>query len=102
MAVARADSANFRSFSGDVRPPSKALFLAGKVFVQYRKSGGARTGVLPDFFYRRSCRGERVATADARQRTVSNLFPEHGADRAGKMSNLCESLSNYNFNPLEH
>jgi hypothetical protein len=26
------------------------LFLAGKVFVQYRKSGGARTGVPPDFF----------------------------------------------------
>lgn len=27
-----------------------ALFLAGKVFVRYRKAGGARTGVLPDFF----------------------------------------------------
>jgi predicted nucleic acid-binding protein len=32
------------------RMPRDALFLAGKVFVQYRKSGGARTGVLPDFF----------------------------------------------------
>ena len=32
------------------RTPRDALFLAGKVFVQYRKSGGARTGVLPDFF----------------------------------------------------
>jgi predicted nucleic acid-binding protein len=32
------------------RTPREALFLAGKVFVQYRKSGGARTGVLPDFF----------------------------------------------------
>lgn len=30
--------------------PSAALFLAGKVFVQYRKVGGSRTGVLPDFF----------------------------------------------------
>jgi predicted nucleic acid-binding protein len=30
--------------------PRAALFLAGKVFVQYRKAGGARTGVLPDFF----------------------------------------------------
>ncbi|MFD2051882.1 type II toxin-antitoxin system VapC family toxin [Mesorhizobium calcicola] len=29
--------------------PRAALFLAGKVFTQYRKSGGSRTGVLPDF-----------------------------------------------------
>ena len=27
-----------------------ALFLAGKVFLQYREAGGRRTGVLPDFF----------------------------------------------------
>jgi predicted nucleic acid-binding protein len=32
------------------RTPREALFLAGKVFMQYRKSGGARAGVLPDFF----------------------------------------------------
>ena len=30
--------------------PRAALFLAAKVFMQYRRSGGARTGVLPDFF----------------------------------------------------
>jgi predicted nucleic acid-binding protein len=30
--------------------PRPALFLAGKAFAQYRKSGGTRTGVLPDFF----------------------------------------------------
>ncbi|TGQ50698.1 PIN domain-containing protein [Mesorhizobium sp. M1C.F.Ca.ET.193.01.1.1] len=30
--------------------PRSALFLAGKVFTKYRKSGGSRTGVLPDFF----------------------------------------------------
>ncbi|TIS55767.1 type II toxin-antitoxin system VapC family toxin [Mesorhizobium sp.] len=30
--------------------PRPALFLAGKVLTQYRKSGGSRTGVLPDFF----------------------------------------------------
>lgn len=29
--------------------PRAALFLAGKVFTQYRRSGGSRTGVLPDF-----------------------------------------------------
>ena len=30
--------------------PTAALFLAGKAFQRYRRSGGARTGVLPDFF----------------------------------------------------
>ncbi|MBB3611744.1 type II toxin-antitoxin system VapC family toxin [Rhizobium sp. BK602] len=30
--------------------PREALFLAGKVFGQYRKSGGTRSAVLPDFF----------------------------------------------------
>ncbi|MFC3075813.1 type II toxin-antitoxin system VapC family toxin [Shinella pollutisoli] len=30
--------------------PRPALFLAGKAFQAYRKSGGGRTGVLPDFF----------------------------------------------------
>ncbi len=30
-------------------PPRPALFLAGKAFVQYRRRGGSRTGVLPDF-----------------------------------------------------
>lgn len=30
--------------------PRPALFLAGKAFRAYRRKGGARTGVLPDFF----------------------------------------------------
>jgi predicted nucleic acid-binding protein len=30
--------------------PRAALFLAGKAFLRYRASGGARTGGLPDFF----------------------------------------------------
>lgn len=30
--------------------PRQALFLAGKAFQAYRKAGGSRTGVLPDFF----------------------------------------------------
>jgi predicted nucleic acid-binding protein len=32
------------------RTPRPALFIAGKVFQQYRRAGGPRTGVLPDFF----------------------------------------------------
>ena len=30
--------------------PRSALFLAGKVFRGYRRRGGTKTGVLPDFF----------------------------------------------------
>jgi len=33
-----------------VEIPRPALFLAGKAFVRYRRSGGAKTRVLPDFF----------------------------------------------------
>lgn len=33
-----------------MRVPRAALFLAGKAFSKYRKRGGRRTGVLPDFF----------------------------------------------------
>ena len=33
-----------------IRMPKAALFLAGKVFGKYRRSGGTRSGVLPDFF----------------------------------------------------
>jgi predicted nucleic acid-binding protein len=33
-----------------VQPPRTALFLAGKAFQRYRRLGGAKTGVLPDFF----------------------------------------------------
>ena len=35
---------------GLVEIPRPALFLAGKVFRTYRRQGGRRTGVLPDFF----------------------------------------------------
>jgi predicted nucleic acid-binding protein len=31
------------------RPPREALFLAGKAFQSYRRRGGTRTSVLPDF-----------------------------------------------------
>ena len=30
--------------------PREALFLAGKVFLRYRRARGAKPGVLPDFF----------------------------------------------------
>lgn len=35
----------------DILPmPRAALFVAGKAAIQYRRAGGTRTGVLPDFF----------------------------------------------------
>lgn len=33
-----------------VAMPKEALFVAAKAFRRYRKSGGTRSGVLPDFF----------------------------------------------------
>lgn len=40
--------------------PRPALFLAGKAFQNYRRTGGAKTGVLPDFFI-----GAHAAVAQA-------------------------------------
>lgn len=49
--------------------PREALFLAGKVFVAYRRAGGSRTGVLPDFFIgaHAAVRGWPLLTRDARR-----------------------------------
>lgn len=33
-----------------IQIPKEALFLAGKVFLQYRKKRGTKTTTLPDFF----------------------------------------------------
>jgi predicted nucleic acid-binding protein len=61
----------------DLAPtPRPALFLAGKVFQQYRAAGGARTGVLPGFFIgaHASVEGWSLLTRDAdRYRTY---FPK--------------------------
>ena len=67
------------------RTPRDALFLAGKVFVQYRKSGGARTGVLPDFFIgaHAAVSGLPLLTRDGgRYRTY---FPSMALIAPGKM-----------------
>lgn len=49
--------------------PRPALFLAGKAFQRYRADGGARTGVLPDFFIGAHAAIERwpLITRDARR-----------------------------------
>jgi predicted nucleic acid-binding protein len=33
-----------------LEPPRAALFLAGQAFRKYRRTGGSKSGVLPDFF----------------------------------------------------
>ncbi len=63
--------------------PRMALFLAGKASVQYRNSGGARTGVLPDFFIgaHAAVEGLPLLTRDTRRYrsyfpTVTLIAPE--------------------------
>ncbi len=47
--------------------PRPALFLAGKAFLQYRRRGGTKTQVLPDFFIgaQAAVNGWPVLTRDA-------------------------------------
>jgi predicted nucleic acid-binding protein len=49
--------------------PRPALFLAGKAFARYRKAGGSKTGVLPDFLIGAHAAVERwtLLTRDAQR-----------------------------------
>jgi predicted nucleic acid-binding protein len=55
--------------------PWAAAFLAGKVFLKYRRSGGARTAPLPDFLIgaHAAAAGYTLLTRDARR--FSTYFP---------------------------
>lgn len=55
--------------------PRDALFLAGKAFRRYRTAGGARSGVLPDFFIgaHAAVLGLPLLTRDARR--YRSYFP---------------------------
>ena len=55
--------------------PRPALFLAGKAFVRYRREGGTRQTVLPDFFIgaHAAVTGMPIVTRDARR--YRNYFP---------------------------
>jgi len=58
--------------------PYDAAFLAGKVFVVYRRQGGSRPSPLPDFFVgaHAAVAGYRVMTRDtARYRTYFPKLP---------------------------
>ncbi|WP_263355937.1 type II toxin-antitoxin system VapC family toxin [Acidicapsa ligni] len=49
--------------------PREVAFLAGKAFLQYRRNGGTRTNVLPDFFIgaHAAFRAASLLTRDARR-----------------------------------
>ncbi len=55
--------------------PWAAAFLAGKIFLQYRRSGGVRSVPLPDFFIgaHAAVAGYTLLTRDARR--FSTYFP---------------------------
>jgi predicted nucleic acid-binding protein len=55
--------------------PREAAFLAGKAYQQYRRQGGSRTSVLPDFFIgaHAASLGCPILTRDARP--YASYFP---------------------------
>ena len=55
--------------------PRTALFLAGKASLKYRNSGGARTGVLPDFFIGAHAAMEDLPLLTRDTRRYRNYFP---------------------------
>jgi predicted nucleic acid-binding protein len=55
--------------------PQVALFRAGKVFGQYRRSGGLRTGVLPDFFIGAHAEAEDWPLLTRDTRRYRHYFP---------------------------
>ena len=60
----------------DVAPtPRAALFLAGKAYLQYRASGGLRTGVLSDFFIGAHAVVEQLPLLTRDARRYQSYFP---------------------------
>ncbi|NOT40340.1 MAG: type II toxin-antitoxin system VapC family toxin [Alphaproteobacteria bacterium] len=57
------------------RTPRGALFLAGQTYQSYRKSGGQRTGVLPDFFIGAHAAVAGVALLTRDSRRYRTYFP---------------------------
>jgi len=55
--------------------PRTALFLAGKASIQYRTSGGVRSGVLPDFFIGAHAAVENLPLLTRDTRRYRNYFP---------------------------
>jgi len=65
--------------------PRPALFLAGKIFIRYRRVGDVHTGVLPDFFIgaHAAVEGISLLTRDTQRYrtyfpTVTLISPDEG------------------------
>ncbi len=56
--------------------PDAALFLAGKAFLRYRRRGGTRTGVLPDFFIGAQAAVERLVLLSRDPGRYCSYFPD--------------------------
>ena len=55
--------------------PKEALFLAGKVFVKYRRRTGTRTAPLPDFFIGAHAAVAGVTLLTRDKRRINHYFP---------------------------
>jgi len=59
-----------------LRSPEDALHLAGRIFGHYRRSGGIRTGVLPDFFIGAHAQIARLPILTRDTRRYRTYFPK--------------------------
>ncbi|MBN8958593.1 MAG: type II toxin-antitoxin system VapC family toxin [Rhizobiales bacterium] len=57
------------------RTPTPALFLAGKTFQRYRRAGGPRVAILPDFFIGAHAQTARLAILTRDARRYRTYFP---------------------------
>ena len=55
--------------------PREALFLAGKVFVEYRRRGGAKISPLPDFFIGAHAAVEGIELLTRDESRYKSYFP---------------------------
>jgi hypothetical protein len=58
------------------RIPRQALFLAGRVFVQYRRAGGEGSNVLADFFIGAHAQVAQLAILTRDTRRYRTYFPD--------------------------
>jgi predicted nucleic acid-binding protein len=55
--------------------PREALFLAGRAFLRYRRKGGSKSNVLPDFFIGAHAAVEGYGLITRDQARFSSYFP---------------------------
>ncbi len=55
--------------------PREALFLAGKVFLQYRRNKGKKTSILPDFFIGAHAAVEDIPLLTRDKKRMDHYFP---------------------------